>query len=395
MNLFEFQEEEPLTFSFSRLQKLIAEGYITRRKHPTEDLWILNYTARAQYDRVWTPETKMCRGLVVNERWVIQARPWPKFFNWEELTEEQQAYRWGLIRDGHCRIADKMDGSLIIVFWYNGRWHCTTRGSFESEQAEMARAILAETLWVDANTTLTYLFELICPENRIVVDYGNERALYFLGAVDTSTGRDVWTDYVGKFPSPQYHHPLTVMNKTWVEPNTEGLVVAFEDGFRFKMKTDEYKRLHKLLCHVTPKTIWEMLVQGEDPADLCEKVPDEFYKWVQETASAQQTSAGVSPMITTSSPPGTRPKNGSARRAAMPGSSPRRAWSEPNAPTRNRSGSRPAARSLSRAPGSTLPVSSPSTTDASASSASSSPGTPGIRRERCPCSARSRSRWAR
>jgi hypothetical protein len=293
VNLFEFKEEEPLTFSFSRLQKLIADHYITRRKHPTEDLWILNYGPRVQYDRMWTPETLMCRGLVVDEQWNIVARPWPKFFNWEELTDEQRAYRWGLIRDGHTRIAQKMDGSLIIVFWYNGRWRCTTRGSFESEQSEMARAILADTVWVDANTTLTYLFELICPENRIVVDYGSERALYYLGTVDTATGRDIFNDYVGAFPSPKYYHPLKVINQTWVEPNSEGLVIAFDDGFRFKMKNDEYKRLHKLLCHVTPKSIWEMLFNGEDPADLCDKVPDEFYQWVQNTENSLRDAYNV------------------------------------------------------------------------------------------------------
>ena len=48
------------------LQNLIADGYISKRKHPTEDLFILNYTAKTQYKKKWNKTTRACRGLIVD-----------------------------------------------------------------------------------------------------------------------------------------------------------------------------------------------------------------------------------------------------------------------------------------------------------------------------------------
>lgn len=285
MNLFEFVEEQPLTFSFSRLQQLIKDGFISKRKHPTENLWILNYTAKVQYEKVWTPETIMCRGLVVDDRWVIQARGWPKFFNWEEHTDEERTIRTRMLMKGQARFVEKMDGSLIIAFWYNGSWHFTTRGSFESEQAARAPFVVMGARWTEfaPNKDYTYLFEIIYPENRIVVDYGSTCDVYLLGVIDKGTGQEVLLKAPGPFPRPHVYTQDEVANSAWVKPNSEGVVVTFDDGWRCKMKTEEYKRLHKLLCGVTPKAIWQMLLDGEDPADLCEKVPDEFFQWVKST----------------------------------------------------------------------------------------------------------------
>jgi RNA ligase len=51
-----------------------------------------------------------------------------------------------------------------------------------------------------------------------------------------------------------------------------------------KIKFDEYKRLHKILTGVSPKSIWEVLKDTGDLSAILENVPDEFYKWVTETA---------------------------------------------------------------------------------------------------------------
>ena len=71
------------------------------------------------------------------------------------------------------------------------------------------------------------------------------------------------------------------------------------------------------------------------------------------------TSAGVSPMTTTSGPWTVTPSSSRARRCATAGSSPRSSWSEPYAPTRNRPGSMPPARSFARAPGCEIPRDQP------------------------------------
>lgn len=52
-----------------------------------------------------------------------------------------------------------------------------------------------------------------------------------------------------------------------------------------KIKFDEYKRLHKLLTGVSPRTVWEVLRSGDDLSGIVERVPDEFFQWVRATES--------------------------------------------------------------------------------------------------------------
>lgn len=86
------------------LQKLIDEKYISVQKHPTEDLYIYNYTQKAQFDRMWNETTMACRGLIMNGKGGIIARPFNKFFNYGEYQGE--------IPSGEFEITEKMDGSL-------------------------------------------------------------------------------------------------------------------------------------------------------------------------------------------------------------------------------------------------------------------------------------------
>ena len=129
------------------------------------------------------------------------ARPLPKFFN---LSEYQ-----GTIPDGVPNIYEKLDGSLIILFHYQGEWEVASRGSFASEQAQMARVLLAN-YQADLGTIdreYTYLFEIIYPSNRIVVDYGSSRRLVLLAAVHTQTGVELehpqlnWSDIAQTYPA--------------------------------------------------------------------------------------------------------------------------------------------------------------------------------------------------
>ena len=92
------------------LNKMIAEGYVKVAFHPSEDLYIYNYSQTAQYERVWNEVTLQCRGLILDGKGKIIARPFPKFFNLGE-TENQ------IIPPLPFEIYEKMDGSLGISYW--------------------------------------------------------------------------------------------------------------------------------------------------------------------------------------------------------------------------------------------------------------------------------------
>lgn len=65
----------------AEFERLVAEGYITERRHPTLPLRVYCYTKKTQYSRTWTPETRMARGLVTDDEGNVVARPFEKFYN--------------------------------------------------------------------------------------------------------------------------------------------------------------------------------------------------------------------------------------------------------------------------------------------------------------------------
>ena len=144
-----------------KLNKYYEDGLLYKQVHPSLPLTIWNYTEKVQYENLWDEVTLSARGLVTDDTGDIVATPFQKFFNIEEgkfeATEKFEVY-------------EKMDGSLGIVFWYRGQWVVATRGSFTSDQSIKAREILKKYNTDIMFRHLTFCFEIIYPENRIVLD---------------------------------------------------------------------------------------------------------------------------------------------------------------------------------------------------------------------------------
>lgn len=268
---------------FQLPQKYIDENLVRVVRHPSLPLRIFNYTEVCQYSRSWDDVTKTCRGLVVDADDNVIARPFKKFFNWEELVASGETPQWP-----PEVITSKLDGSLGILYWYEGEWRMNTRGSFQSEQAVKGLEIfqkfmrdqdLAESIRKDC----THLFEIIYPENRIVLDYGPLETLVYLGSIITETGEEKWLDEMEDFHLPLWKTAGSIEELyAGDQSGQEGYVLKWPDGTRAKIKFDEYKRLHHLLTGVTERNIWEILRTGGSMEDIVKQVPDEFYKWVSD-----------------------------------------------------------------------------------------------------------------
>lgn len=273
-----------MNVNLEELGERVARRLISVQKHPTEDLYVYNYTPFAQYSRVWDEYTLMCRGLILDGAGTIVARPFRKFFNLEEHP--------GRLPDEPFQITEKLDGSLGILYPSGGGYAIATRGSFTSDQAAMGTRLLERhaathgTAWIRPG--YTYLFEIIYPANRIVVDYGPAVRLALLAAIHTESAAELdlgAVDYPDKarlFDSPG---GLERLRATAIE-NAEGYVVRFQSGVRVKMKFAEYVRLHRLITQVSARSIWELLKNGQELAELLANVPDEFFAWVKATADA-------------------------------------------------------------------------------------------------------------
>jgi T4 RnlA family RNA ligase len=262
------------------INEMIEDGYIHVKKHLDADLFIYNYSPKAQYDRLWNEATISCRGLILDSLGKIVARPFQKFFNLGEFENQ-------VIPAEPFEVYDKLDGSLGISYCLNGRWHIATRGSFHSDQAIKATSMLYEKYGhaVEAmEEGKTYLFEIIYPENRIVLDYGGEEILILIAIIENETGLDIGLKDLG-FPIVERYDGLNdlAMIKSIQQDNKEGFVLKYASGYRLKVKFEEYVRLHRIITHVSTLSIWEYLKTGQSLDAIIEKVPDEFYEWVKET----------------------------------------------------------------------------------------------------------------
>jgi RNA ligase len=254
-----------------KLNKYYEDGLLYKQVHPSLPLTIWNYTEKVQYENLWDEVALMCRGLVTDNTGDIVATPFQKFFNIEEgkftPTEKFEVY-------------EKMDGSLGIVFWFQGQWVVATRGSFTSDQAIKATEILKKYNKDIMFRHLTFCFEIIYPENRIVLDYGDDEKLVLLGTFNKD-GKEIdvemWAQYgfdvVKKYDGISDYKQL----KEMVKNDQEGFVVKFSNGDRVKVKGVEYLRLHKIMTNVTTTGVWEYLKNGEDVMEILKDVPDEFY----------------------------------------------------------------------------------------------------------------------
>lgn len=252
--------------------------HINSQKHPTADLLIWNYNHRCQWDKAWDKYTMMARGLITDLEGNIVARPFKKFFNLGELE--------GKMPDGKFRVFNKMDGSLGILYWIDDTPYIATRGSFTSDQAKKATEMLhypqPKALWGLLKRDVTYLFEIIYPENRIVLDYGEMEALVFLAAIDIETGGNV--DIAPRpFAYTSEEEGVTDPDQLLKRngDNKEGFVMVWDNGERIKVKFDEYVRLHRLITGFSTKSIWECLMNGTDIDEILKDIPDEFYDWVK------------------------------------------------------------------------------------------------------------------
>jgi RNA ligase len=193
-------------------------------------------------------------------------------------------------------VFEKMDGSLGILFNYNGEWILSSRGSFTSDQAVKGTELLQKYDYKRLDPQYTYLFEIIYPENRIVCQYDYED-LVLLGMIHTETGYEVsihsGDDKDIRFKNMLNNIGLNIVKKydglrdytflkRMVGDNKEGFVVRFSNGSRMKIKGEEYLRLHKIMTNISTTSVWEILSTDGDLSVLLDNVPDEFYNKIKE-----------------------------------------------------------------------------------------------------------------
>lgn len=261
--------------------KAAEEGRLLR--HDFNNLVGFKYTTNTVYSGDWNPVTLYARGIVFDkDTGKVLAYPFEKFFNFGELVDDQsnlttlahdviahQGYD-NLLRDistQRFRVMDKLDGSLGIMFWTGKTWLIKTAGSFVSEQALWANKWAADNIDVTKlDKNCTYMFEIIYDEDVHPIQYDFE-GLVLLGINDNTTMKEKpFTDIVHTAFELKINHAEVLEFTDFDEvvkyakalPNAkEGVVVTFDNGFKVKIKGDEFLALQRIFHYLSPAVIWE------------------------------------------------------------------------------------------------------------------------------------------
>lgn len=266
--------------NFEELDKLVESGHLSKKEDG--DLVLYNYTDKCTFEKHWNEHTINSRGTVYSKSTgKIISQAFGKFFNFSELTPEKQKE---VMNQTNFLTMEKMDGSMGNVFYHNGKWRVTTRGSFSSDQAIYATEKLLPKYKDFLNSTpenLTFLVEIIYPENRIIVNYGDKEELICLAGFNNGKEMGLYTlQMISPFPVVKTHQSnsieelIEIVSK--MPAQEEGFVVKLKSGERVKFKSPEYLKVARIITRMSPLTLWESMVNGKVSTELMMSIPEEF-----------------------------------------------------------------------------------------------------------------------
>lgn len=223
--------------------------------HPTLPLIGWNYTPVAHNTLFnisggWTMPLRLARGIIFDRNGVLVALPFMKFFNYGEHAETRT------LPHEPFEATMKHDGHLGEIFRYNGTLLVTSRGDFCSRTSMLAqrmlRVVAKKNRWATQfPDDTTILVEIIHPDTKVHVNYGDDERFMLIGATHLSSLRDephtalvtlgnqLGLTVTERWAGSNIQDLVALMRSRDVR-NQEGYVVRFASGMRMKLKFDTY-----------------------------------------------------------------------------------------------------------------------------------------------------------
>lgn len=277
------------------LETLEREYHIHHRRHNKYKNLVL-----LKYDQIDSPLDNLavqeCRGLILDEddKWAPVSRSFDKFFNYGEGNAAQ-------IQWGSARIFEKLDGSMIQMYWYKGQWRVGTTGTPDGSGEVGSNGITFEDLFwkvfiekgyvvpevsykdKGGISSYTFIFELMTPLNRVVVRH-LKNDLKLLGLREHNSGAELTPDNYPRYEAVTSFSKDTLLYNPTIDPTTgaynyfdklgesfltmdplkqEGYVICDKYFHRVKVKHPGYLKLHHMIDGFGPKAMLEVIRSGE------------------------------------------------------------------------------------------------------------------------------------
>ncbi|MBL1210412.1 T4 RnlA family RNA ligase [Geminocystis sp. GBBB08] len=155
------------------LEQLINNYYIKVNRHQKYPNLVC-----LKYSQIESPMSEkivqQSRGIILDEsnNWEIVSYAYDKFFNYSEPLASE-------INWNHATVYDKLDGSLMVLYYYNNQWQVQSSGTADASGEvggfSITFAQLFWQVWQELNYSLPketdhcFVFEMLTPYNRIVV----------------------------------------------------------------------------------------------------------------------------------------------------------------------------------------------------------------------------------
>jgi len=225
------------------------------------------------------PLVRECRGIVLDESqsWDVVSRAFDKFFNHGEV--HAAPIDWAT-----ATVLEKVDGSLCVVYAYDGRWHVATTGSPDAVGAvHESGLVFSDLFWrtlgeygslapPSKDRRLCFFFELTTPYNRVVVQH-KQAGLTLLGARDLDDGELTIEQAVAALGLPSLprvrafglgsFEEITGTFGSMSPLAQEGYVVVDARFQRVKVKHPGYVALHHAKDGMTIKAFVHIARTGE------------------------------------------------------------------------------------------------------------------------------------
>lgn len=222
------------------------------------------------------PSIQECRGLIVSTDGRVVSRSFDRFFNIGEASNERFSLHCGDV------ITEKLDGSLIKLYYWEGEWRISTRGTAFAEAPagdgrtfadicrDAAPQLFSPGVTSLLNTQDTHIFELTTPENRVVKHYQEPAAVY-LATRNNATGMyenhsELWGTLGIRSPRVfQFGTAHECVESAKSLPDLDEGYVVYRNGAPIcKIKSPAYVAAHRLFSGpMTTKRSVELLLSGE------------------------------------------------------------------------------------------------------------------------------------